>query len=297
MITYSEKSSQGIVCYQIQNQDLRLDLSKDFGPRVMGLSYQGSENMLACLPDAKLAVRGGKAYSLRGGHRLWYAPEKPETTYITDDRPPQVKEIKNGLELIQNVDQPTGIQKSWEVRLDVEAAEVVIDHRLTNCGEKNYALAPWAVTMLRTGGVGLLPLQEERDDEHGLWPNRQLVLWPYTDVESRYLRIANQGVFLLASMPDGALKIGTANPRGWIAYRQDDLLFVKETRYLKEKNYLDRGASHQIFCNPDVIELETLGPLTDLAPGEAVGHQEIWRVYPEGSWPEEIYRIFKTAGF
>jgi len=36
------------------------------------------------------------------------------------------------------------------------------------------------------------------------------------------------------------------------------------------------------------MELESLGPVVDLEPGECTTHQEIWQVYPEGFWPEEI---------
>ena len=102
----------------------------------------------------------------------------------------------------------------------------------------------------------------------------------------------NQGVFVNADMQEGALKIGAPNPLGYLAYRQKDLLFVKESHYQKGKNYLDRGASHQIYCSPDVIELETLGPLTMLEPGEIVSHVEIWGVYSQGNWPQKIKEVF-----
>ena len=296
MAGYQLDKINGIECWKMKNDDLTLWLSKNFGPRVLGLSYRGSENLMASLPDARLPIPGGGEYSLRGGHRLWYAPERPETTYILDDQPPQVNEIEDGLEFIQEVDPPTGIQKSWVIKLAPGDSKVVLDHRLVNQGGDPFELAPWAVTMLRPGGVGLLPVEEGIADENGLWPNRELIFWPYTDLESKHLQVINQGVFVFANMEAGALKVGTPNPRGWIAYRHNGLLFVKKTGYLKGKRYLDRGASHQIYVNPDVIELETLGPRTELTPGQAVDHQEIWHVYPPGDWPGEILRIYKMGG-
>ena len=292
MENYQSGHFAGIKCWKMSNQLLTLWLSADFGPRVLGLSYEGGENILAVLPDAKLQAARGEEYSLRGGHRLWYGPERPETTYIPDDQAPQVREIEGGLEFIQEVDQPTGIQKSWQIKLDPDAARVEIDHKLKNCGTAPFELAPWAVTMLRPGGIGLLPLQLEEDDDLGLWPNRELVFWPYTDIGSKHLDMHNRGVFVAADMPEGALKIGAPNPLGYLAYRQNEMLFVKETHYQQGKNYLDRGASHQIYCSPTVIELETLGPLTALGPGEIVNHVEVWQVYSKGSWPENIKEIF-----
>jgi hypothetical protein len=38
------------------------------------------------------------------------------------------------------------------------------------------------------------------------------------------------------------------------------------------------GASAQVYANPTNTELETLGPLVELAPGEGVDHREEWEV-------------------
>jgi len=292
MVSSFKSSLKGIDCSQIDNRYLTVCVSVDFGPRVLGLSYQGGENLLAVLPDAQLQAAGGLAYHLWGGHRLWVAPERPEITYLPDDQPPRIEEITNGLEVVQEVERSTGIQKSWRIRLVPERAEVVLDHRISNQGTGPIALAPWAVTMLPPGGVGLLPLPEDPQDEHGLWPNRQLVFWPYTDLESSHIKLNNQALLVTAEMRRGALKVGVPNPLGWIAYRHKKVLFVKKTRYLEGENYLDRGASHQIYCDPQVIELETLGPQTTLNPGQAVDHQELWQIYPQGSFPQQIQKRF-----
>jgi hypothetical protein len=282
----------GVACWLLENDSLALWLSMDFGPRVLGLSYQGSDNLLAWLPDATLPGAGGKPYWLRGGHRLWVAPERPETTFIPDDLPLNGRVIEKGFEVIQDVDSSSGIQKSWVVKLEPGAPKVILDHCLSNRGEEVVKVAPWAITMLRPGGVGLLPFQQHPDDAHGLWPNRQLVIWPYTDLESDHLQLTNQGVFVSAEMQEGALKVGAPNPLGWIAYRHKELLFVKKSRYLDGEIYVDRGASHQIYCNPTVIELETLGPIQSMEPGQALKHQETWMIYSDGNWPEEIRTIF-----
>lgn len=297
MGSFQKTKWKGINCWLMENDQLSAWLSVDYGPRVLGISYQGSPNLFAEVPNAKIPNGEGKQYSLRGGHRLWYAPERPETTYLVDDQPPQVREMEEGLEFIQQVDRPTGIQKSWLIKLVPDQARVEIDHKLTNHGEGPFELAPWAVTMLRPGGVGLLPIQVDVDDDHGLWPNRQLLFWPYTDLQSEHLQITNQGLFICAELEEGALKVGAPNPLGYLAYSQEELLFVKESRYQKGMEYPDRGASHQIYCNPDLIELETLGPVTRLEPGETVGHSEIWTIYPEGKWPKEVSELFDIVDF
>ena len=56
----------------------------------------------------------------------------------------------------------------------------------------------------------------------------------------------------------------------------------------------DRGASSQIYCDPDLIGLETLGPVTNHKPEISVGHQEICQIYMEDHWPVEIIEICQS---
>ena len=293
MIEYFDVVYEGFHCLQIKNQQLSIWMTKDCGPRVIGLALAEGENLMVVLPEARIPVENGEDYSLRGGHRLWYAPEKPETTYLPDDTPVEINRIPGGAEVIQTPDQPTGIQKSWKMILDENGPEVVIEHQLKNTGNESFLLAPWAVTMLRPGGLGVIPLQQDLSDPHGLWPNRQIVIWPYTDLSSPWLEIRNQAIRVVANLREGALKIGLPNPRGWVAYALDGLLFVKKVDYDPAAEYLDRRASSQIYTNPTVIELETLGPVVDLLPGKSTFHRETWQVYQDGQWPEEISSLFK----
>jgi hypothetical protein len=75
-------------------------------------------------------------------------------------------------------------------------------------------------------------------------------------------------------------KIGVENRRGWLAYRRSGEVFVKWSRtHRDDADYLDRGASAQVYRNDRFIELETLSPLTVLAPGERIEHREVWRLH------------------
>ena len=232
-----------------------------------------------------------KHHFLHKHHNSLIAPEIPKLTYIPDDRPVDTEVKEARIDQTQPTDPPTEIQKSWRIELDPDLAEVKIQHSLANRGDAPVDLAPWAITMLNPGGIGCIPLSEELEDEFGLQPNRQLVLWPYTEINSPCLSFTDRALFVNANMKEGALKVGSPNPPGWIAYSNNDMLFVKGSVFQAEKDYLDRSASSQIYYNPDLIELETLGPVTTLKPGESVGHREIWRIYPKGSWPAEIAEL------
>jgi len=66
------------------------------------------------------------------------------------------------------------------------------------------------------------------------------------------------------------------------------------------KTYPDMGACFEMFANADVLELETLGPLTKLAPGESLRHVERWSLYRDvriGEWTDaELDRVLAPLG-
>ncbi|MFL7814160.1 MAG: hypothetical protein AB8I40_10845 [Anaerolineales bacterium] len=295
MVTVKRTAVGSDIGWEIYNPSLRIFIPEGFGPRIMELSLESGPNLLAVLPEARIPVPGQIPFSLRGGHRLWAAPERPKVTYAEDDRPLEITQQEKGLDIHQETDR-AGLQKSWQVRLESESPEVTIRHQLVNESGEPIELAPWAVTMLQPGGVGLLPLFAGEKGLHGTAPDRQLIVWPYTDLESPYLQITNEGVFIRAQVAEGMLKIGAPNPAGWLAYSQNETLFVKRSVYLEGKEYPDRGASHQIYCDPGTIELETVGPLVKLAPGDSTDHQETWNVYKDGNWPSAIRDLFDLRG-
>lgn len=292
MVEISSTTYKGYEVVKVSNSEISLLVTVSTGPRILSCSAFGSENLFAELPDAELDYPGEGNLKMVGGHRLWYAPEKPETTYIPDNLPVDWVEIEKGIELTQGVDQPTGIRKSMTVQVAESGAKVTVTHKLTNTGEEPFVLAPWAITQLRAGGKAVIPQRRQAADPHGLLPNRNIVLWTYTDLASDLLHLKNEGLYVSARVKEGAIKIGSPNPLGWIGYHLDGLLFVKRADYVQGGDYLDMGASSQVYANSFFIELETLAPVVRLAPGESASHKEVWEVYQQGSWPEDIRGYF-----
>ena len=263
----------GYACVKLENDALALWVTKSVGPRIIGLALQGEANFFAQLPDVTLECPGAGTFSLRGGHRLWYAPEDPRRTYLPDDEPVAITAIEDGLQVTQPVEAQTGIQKELTIRLPGQDARVVIDHTLHNQGQESVELAPWAITQVKPGGVAILPQTTVLADEYGLLPNRHIALWPYTPINSPHITWGDRFVFVTATMESGALKVGFPNPAGWIAYAVEDTLFVKQAAHMAGADYYDRGSSSECYCNPRFLEMETLGPRTYLAPGASVTHR------------------------
>ncbi len=280
-----------IKCVEIANEKLTLLASVSVGPRILSLTLKDTDNLFAELPDLTLDYPGEGLFHLYGGHRLWYAPEDPRVTYLPDDNPVSVDAIENGVHITQEIEQQTAIQKELEIRLIDDKAEVEVRHTITNMGDRERTLAPWAITQLKPGGIGILPLFGGENPDNKTLPDRSIVLWPYTDIKSKHITWGNQQVLVSAQMRDGSLKVGFPNPAGWIAYWIEGALFVKRAEYNPQSSYFDFGSSSQCYCNPHFIELETLAPITKLAAGESVEHVEQWQVYANVEWSEDLKGI------
>ena len=63
------------------------------------------------------------------------------------------------------------------------------------------------------------------------------------------------------------------------AYLLGSDLFVKRYHADPSKAYPDFGASYETFTNEGFLELETLGPLEEVAPGEILEHVEHWSLH------------------
>jgi hypothetical protein len=271
----------GFECTKIENDTLALWVTTTVGPRIIGLQLTAGNNLFAELPDATIECPGVGEYQLRGGHRLWHAPEEPGRTYLPDDDPLQVAESAGSIKFTQPVEPQTGVEKSIVINLPDQQAQVMVEHHLKNCGSQTVELAAWAITQLKPGGVAVLPQVQDPVDEHGLLPNRQIALWPYTDAGSQYLIWGDRFIFIQSRMEAGALKIGYPNPSGWIGYLQEKTLFIKKAAFLPDRSYYDFHSSSECYCNPFFLELETLGPRTRLEPGESLSHLETWHIYDQ----------------
>ncbi len=75
-------------------------------------------------------------------------------------------------------------------------------------------------------------------------------------------------------------KIGADCSAGWISFvdQLDGYAYIKTFTYEKGKEYPDSGASVQVYTynNMPMVEVEVLGPLTTLNPGDSVIMVENW---------------------
>jgi len=282
-------------CVVLENTNLQLIISESIGPRILGLRFQGGENLLAELPDFTTYLPDGLPYYFYGGHRLWAAPEIMPSTYDPDDNPVEISSEENIILVKKEKEKFSDLEKSLKIQLDPEKPIVTIEHVLKNCGSHTIECAPWAITQLRTGGTAILPL---RKDDTGFLPNRSISFWPYTDINHPKIKWGNEYILIDADM-ESPFKVGYPNPSGWIGYWLDGVLFVKFASYDPDKNYYDFNSSSECYCNDRFIELESLGSKLALGPQESITHKEVWKVFSIPERPEnedlvkQLQKIYK----
>jgi hypothetical protein len=291
----------GLPTYILSNAYLTIEFLQNAGPRIVRLGPAGSEhNLFAELPHKQLPSPHGP-YTLYGGHRLWHAPETQARTYVPDDEGLRVEEIENGARMRLKADPHSHITKTIELRLDPEQAAATVQHTLFNEGLWPVQLAAWGITQLAPGGVAILPQTTFPLDESALLPNRQLILWPYTKWQDKRLELHDDYI-LVRSQPgnEARFKIGYLNrsrspdSAAWAGHLGQGVFFCKRYRSQPEQPYPDMGCNTEAFTDEGSLELETLSPLTELAPGGSLTHTERWEIYDaEGVKPQiEAIREF-----
>ena len=114
-----------------------------------------------------------------------------------------------------------------------------------------------------------------------LAPTNPLVMWAFTHLDDPRWRLSRK-YFTLRQDPDNhnPQKLGSYNRRTWGAYLLNGELFIKRSEAIAEPAaYPDFGCTFEMFTNQDFLELETLGPMSTLAPGASVQHTERWSAH------------------
>jgi hypothetical protein len=272
---------------RIANGTTELLVLTHAGPRILFYGFQGGENQLHEFEDQCQLTADGQYHSY-AGHRLWVSPEV-ERTYYPDNFPVQVSHTKEGALFtapVESTPPGTGLQKEVEVRLAREGTQVTVAHRITNKGSAATEMAPWALTVMEGGGRAILPFAPKQPmSKQHLLPEGVMALWSYTDLADTRWKFGTRYLQLTTEVSSDARfreqMIGIYNPSGWAAYFRNGHLFVKRAAVEAGKTYPDFGCNFETYTEFGFLELETLGPLRTLKPGETAEHVEHWRLFKD----------------
>lgn len=272
-------------CYRISNGEVELIVTSDIGPRIMRYGFAGGQNMFKEFADM-LGKSGESSWQARGGHRLWVGPESMPMTYALDNGPVKIDVRGDVLEAIQPVEKETGLQKSMVIKLAGFGTRVEVLHRIRNTTLFPVEFAPWALTMMAPGGLGITGFPPRGKHPEMLAPTNPLVMWAYTDLSDKRWRFSSKYMGLQQD-PNNASpqKLGHFNANTWGAYLLGSDLYIKRSKADESRTYPDFGCSFETFTNNEFLELETLGPMTKVEPNGTVEHTEHWSLHRNVSIP------------
>lgn len=266
--------------YRISNGEVEAVVTGDVGPRIIRFGFTGGQNFFREFEE-RLGRAGEPEWQPRGGHRLWMAPEDPVLSYPADNVPVDIALSDDCITATAPVEPLTGLEKQIAVRMAETGTSVEVIHRLRNAGSAACRVAPWALSMMARGGHGIHGFPPRGTHPEMLAPTNPLVMWAFTDLSDPRWTLTKQYMVLRQDPANpSAQKLGTFNARTWGAYLLNGELFLKRYDAVDGPSaYPDFGCSYETFTNADILELETLGPLATLPPGESLTHTERWRAF------------------
>jgi hypothetical protein len=266
-------------CYRVTNGEVELVVTSDVGPRIIRFGFVGGQNLFKEYPD-QLGKTGEAQFQLRGGHRVWKAPEDPVATWAPDNVPVQIEITSDGLVAREPVEPLTKLQKEIAIHLAPSGTQVTVIHRIANRTLFPLEFSVWAMSMMAQGGVAITGFPPRGHHPADLAATNPLVMWAYTDLSDKRWKFTKKYLMLRQDPNDAeAQKIGLFNPNTWVAYVLNGEAFVKQAHADPARTYPDFGCAFETFTNNEFLEIETLSPLTKVLPDQSVEHVETWTLH------------------
>lgn len=279
-------------CIRLSNGKIELITTLEVGPRIIRFGFVDGENIFYEDPN-QMGKTLGDAFRLYGGHRLWVSPEIPGFTDYPDNFPVEYRAEKNSVIAASPVEKATQLQKRIEISINENI--VLVNHIITNYANETIEIAPWALSVMRSGGVGFFPQEEYQSHTEKLLPVRPLVLWGYTDMSDERWSWGKQLIKLKQTSNNQPQKVGALVTQGWAGYVWGDMIFLKGFDYRENVKYPDFGCNFETFTNESMLELESLGPLVHLKPNQSVEHIEKWMLIRNFKMPENDDVLLKKV--
>jgi len=266
-------------CYRVSNGEIELVVTGDVGPRVIRFGFVGGQNLFKEFAE-QLGGTKEEKHQLRGGDRVWKAPEDPVATWAPDNVPVEITITANGLIARAPVEPLTSLQKEIEVRMAASGTEVTVVHRITNRSLFSLEYSVWALTMMAPGGIAISGFPPRGRHPANLEATNPLVMWAYTNLSDKRWVFTKKYLTLKQDPANSeAQKLGMFNANTWGAYLLNGEAFIKRAHANPGEPYPDFGCSFETFTNNEFLELETLGTLTKLAPGKTSEQVEQWSLH------------------
>jgi hypothetical protein len=265
-------------CLRLSNDRIDIVVPTAVGPRIMRCGFLGGPNLLGECPQLATQTTLGE-WKPWGGHRLWAAPEQMPGSYAPDNGPIRWELRDEGRLHVRQRPDASGLEKALVIHLAPSGASLTIEHEICNRHYWPIEIAAWALTVVSPGATALLPQPAFRSHDEQLLPVRAMALWSFTNMTDHRWRFGRRFITLTPDhAPGKPQKIGIRNELGWCACVWPNAVLIKQFACDAAARYPDCGVNNEIYADGPYLEIEALGRLERLAPGERTRLTERWLI-------------------
>ena len=282
-------------CIELKNSDVRIVLGPDLGGRILGYELNGNNVLYHNPKQDGIIYKPGVTGINPDAGRCDIGPEM-----ITPSRPALFLgkwegEITGDREgrLISQKDTSTGVQLIRNFKLDERGSRLTYTQIIKNISNETKYYCHWSRTFVKGGGISLSPLNTRSRFPKGYLlygPGRVMDFRPADEPNVR----ERNGILEIIGAP-GRPKFVFDLEVGWLAYiTKDNQLFVKKFPVYPDRVYGEMSAANAcVWYNTEELmcEIEPIGPMETIKPGEEVSFTETWYLfdykYPEDKLPDQ----------
>lgn len=251
-----------------------LGIALDVGIRILHCSYVGCENLLYEQPDNLndgLSTKDG--WRIYGGHRYWTAPES-DLSYYPDNQPVSYELTVDGVILSQNDDPWLKIKKQIEIKF-CEDGSIFLLHRAKNISDEIQSFASWGVTTFDKGNACIGFPQGKLG---AYTPDRKVSLWGESTLTDERIQFRCDKILASHISLEHPFKMGVFSSNGHADLTNKGQRFTLTFEADAAGQYPDGGCNFEVYMDAHVLEMEALGQVCSLQPGEAAVHWERWQI-------------------
>ena len=258
--------------YSVSVGDVTLTVDASRGGKIVSFKYQDKE----VLSTTRMPNSFGSTF--------WTSPQSewnwpPVAEYDTKPFAAEVKD--NSLVLTGNKSERFGYRIRKVFTADPKDNAIVITYTIVNESGETRKVAPWEISRVPNGGVVFFDAKEAT-------PANNMKGLPFT---------YEQGAAWYVMDEDNANRKINADGKGWLAFCDKGLLFVKTFPDIAQADAAPAEAEIQIYANPGktFVEIEEQGAYTTLKPGEEVDWTARWYLVPAEAAAEPSKALLKQA--
>jgi hypothetical protein len=271
-------------CVELRNATTRVLLEPNLGGRVLSYTLNGIEALYqdsafdgvtresigraALIPGGRFDV--GPEFVLPPRPDLWLGRWRGE---ITGER---------SARLTSGVDAATGLQLVREFSLDAASSRLACTQTIVNHASGPRRTFHWSRTLAAGGGICVVPLNPVSRYPRGYLtygPDNALLFRP---PDEPHVLVRDGSLLIIGPPQQKKFAVDVAD--GWLAYAlRSGLLFVKRFAVHADRVYGEiAGNAVSIWYSENrMCELEPIGPLEILAPGQRASYREEWWLLPQ----------------